>query len=450
MMNPNARLIGLALLSLASSAQAAPVANPVTVKWYIGLGNGSEASQQASTKAVVARFNSSHPGIKLVTEVVNYDVAKDQMATRIAAGNTPDIVGPIGVGGTSLFADQWLDLRPYIAKNKTDLSHVAPSIAAFYRTEDPGGVPYAVYPSFLFYNKAAFDDAGLPYPPQKYGQKYQGQAWDYAALRKLGMQLTVDSAGNDATQSGFKPGNTVQYGFLFQALELPQTMVNMFSAGALIQGKKAVLPAAWNDAVTWTANGLWKDHFIAPEPKITSDAFGKGVGFDSGKFALAHSYLWFTCCITPASKGGKVKAWDVAVMPSYKGKVTAPINIDTFRIMKKSAHPAEAYVVLDWLRQQKDLLRTYGAFPADERLQKEFVADLNKQFAPNKVNWQVALDSLKYPDAPNSEAPLPNVNKAWDLARAFRINLFSQPTFDVKAQSDKFVRELQGVFDEKK
>ena len=34
------------------------------------------------------------------------------------------------------------------------------------------GFPYAVYPSMIMFNKDLFDEANLPYPPQKVGDKY--------------------------------------------------------------------------------------------------------------------------------------------------------------------------------------------------------------------------------------------------------------------------------------
>ena len=78
------------------------------------------------------------------------------------------------------------------------------------------GVPYATYPSFLYYNKKLFDEAKLPYPPTKVGDLYDGKPWDMEAVRELGMKLTVDKNGNDATSADFDPENIVQWGFDMQ------------------------------------------------------------------------------------------------------------------------------------------------------------------------------------------------------------------------------------------
>ena len=35
------------------------------------------------------------------------------------------------------------------------------------------GLPFAVYPSFIFYNQDLFTEAGLPLPPTKVGDMYE-------------------------------------------------------------------------------------------------------------------------------------------------------------------------------------------------------------------------------------------------------------------------------------
>ena len=50
--------------------------------------------------------------MQLAGEFVNYQVAYDQLATEIAGGNPPDIIGPVGFGGANAFAGHWLDLAP--------------------------------------------------------------------------------------------------------------------------------------------------------------------------------------------------------------------------------------------------------------------------------------------------------------------------------------------------
>ncbi len=56
------------------------------------------------------------------------------------------------------------------------------------------------------------------------------------------------------------------------------------------------------------------------------------------------THLWYTCCIGDAGE-----TWDLGVLPSYDGKVTANLNADTFRILKGTKNPEEAFEVLTYL-----------------------------------------------------------------------------------------------------
>src|SRR5947199_118087 len=103
---------------------------------------------------------------------------------------------------------------PAITPAPFDMTKFDPGLRTFFDLGENGatiGVPFATYPSFLWYNKALFDEAKLPLPPTKVGEQYQGKTWDMAALRELAMKLTVDKNGNDATSPGFDASNIVQW-----------------------------------------------------------------------------------------------------------------------------------------------------------------------------------------------------------------------------------------------
>ena len=110
--------------------------------------------------------------------------------------------------GLNIFRDNLLDLAPLIASENFDMTKFDPALVDFFKMGPEGstiGVPYATYPSFIYYNKKLFDEAGLAYPPTKVGDLYDGKPWDMEAVRQLGMKLTVDKNGNDATSPDFDP-----------------------------------------------------------------------------------------------------------------------------------------------------------------------------------------------------------------------------------------------------
>jgi len=445
-----------------AAASATPAGPPVTIKWFCCLGTGEAADQVKVEKATIDKFNTSHPNIKLQIEVVTYQSARDALATEIAGGNAPDIVGPVGVGGAEAFHGQWLDLAPYIQKNNLDLSQFATGSVDFYKISGEGqpALPFAIYPSFFWYQPDTFDEAGLEAPPHKYGDKYKmpdGSMvdWDYNAVRTIAKKLTVDKNGKDATEAGFDPKKIVQYGFEPQRDDA-RGWGAFFGAGSLAgaDGKTVDIPANWIAAWKWFYDGVWKDHFIETEAVFQSQEYqGGGYTFCSGKVAAQVNFLWSKYCLVPEA-GKKAPAgqkWDIAAAPSYNGKTTAVFNADTFRILKNSKHPDEAFTALTYLLTDgsTDLLNVYGGMPARTADQAAFFDTLDKQF-PQKPDWQVATDSVQYADNPNFEAFMPAYNQTLDRLNTFWTKLRTSGGLDVDKEIAKLKTDLQAIWDKAK
>ena len=423
------------------------------VVWYVGLGTGTSAGQIPVEKAAVEKYNKSQDKIELVLEIVENQnsASQQQLATRIAAGNPPDLVGPVGTEGAGLFKGQWHDMDPQITKFKPDLTGIDDALLKFYKESQGGeGLPYAVFPSFVYVNKDLFDEAKLPYPPQKFGEKYQGKTWDWNALRTLAMKLSVDANGVSAGKPGFDPKKIVQFGYIPQWGTSLQALGTQFGANIMVDAKgDAQIPANWLASWKFFYKAIWKDHYMANNDILNTPEFGQGNGFNSGKFAMGYTHLWYTCCLdAPAT--GKVKNWTVAVVPSYKGKYTAKLHADTFRIIKTSKVKDEAFQAMWWLMQQPELLETYGAFPAQEKFQAGFKAGIDKKYAPNKINWSTISESLKYVDTPNHETVLPNYLKVKDLLNKYETKLFSIPDLNLEKETADLKGELQRAYNEKK
>ena len=126
-----------------------------------------------------------------------------------------------------------------------------PALVDFFKIGEGGatiGVPFATYPSFLYYNKKLFDEAKLPYPPTKVGELYEGKPWDMDAVRELGMKLTVDKNGNDATSAGLRSRRTSSSGASTASgpTTAPTAETALFGAGSFVadDGKTAQIPDA--------------------------------------------------------------------------------------------------------------------------------------------------------------------------------------------------------------
>jgi multiple sugar transport system substrate-binding protein len=423
----------------------------VLTRWFVGLGTGAQPDQIADEQAVVTEFNESQDKIVLSLEIYQNTTAYDILSTQIAAGNPPDIIGPVGFRGFYGYGDQLLDLAPLIKKAGFDTSDMDPAILEAYSKGFGGqvGIPFAIYPSFIYYNKDLFDEAGVPYPPHKIGEKYDGKDWNWDTLTELAKKLTVDTAGNDATASNFDKQHIDQWGYYMQWTD-PRGWGTQRGAGSVVDASgKAAIPENWVEAWQWYYDGMWKDHTIPTGTENRSDALGPDNAFQSGNVAMDFVHLWYTCCAWPDKGTPKTPHWDIAVPPAdASGTTTAKLHADTFGIMQKSAHPDEAFQVLTYLLDNDKLLARYGALPAVKSKQATFFADLDKRFAPNKIDWQVALDMLAHPDVPSHEADMPNFLKSDAAIKAFQEKLITTEGLDIPKEAETLRTQLQSLFDE--
>jgi multiple sugar transport system substrate-binding protein len=419
------------------------------VKWYVGLGTGDDPKQIEIQRAVVDNFNRSQNRIYLALQIVDNDVASTTLATQIAAGNVPDVVGPVGTVGRATFDGNYLDLTPYIQANNVDLSVYDPNVVAAYNLPGQGqiGLPFAVFPSFVYYNKDLFDEAGLPYPPQNFGEQYMGREWNIETVKDIAKILTVDEEGNDATSANFRPERIVQFGFDLQFGTEPRAMATLFGPARMVDAAgNAVIPPHWQSAWSFFYDAMHREYWMPNDAYRNSDLFGRGGVFNSGHLAMAYTHLWYTCCIDPVSKQGKVSNWDIAVAPSVNGVTTAKLHADTFVIMNATRNPDAAFEVYRYLINNAQLLETYGAMPAIAEMQPAFFRGLDEKFAPVRVNWQVAVNSLAYPDVPNHEEGMPNILKSRQALTDFQTLMNRAPGLDMNVESERLRQTLQGIF----
>ncbi|GAA1690516.1 extracellular solute-binding protein [Glycomyces endophyticus] len=425
----------------------------VEITWFVGMGAGSDAPTIPAQEAVVEAFNASQDDIELVLEIVDADQAPNILSTRIATGDAPDIVGPMGIRGRSTFPGAWLDLTPYIEENEYDLTDFDPALVDFYRIEEEGqiGLPFAVFPSFMYINLDLFDEAGLPYPPQEYGAPYVDadgveHVWDIATMTELAKQLTVDAEGNDATSPDFDPANIVQFGFgnVFADIRAQSTL---FGAGSLVDAEgNAQIPAHWAEAQQWYYDGMWTDHFIPNGPYGDSDMLNAGSWFESGNLAMGYTHLWYATCCMAGFEG----TWDTAVAPSYDGTTTAKLHADTFSITKDTEHPDEAFEVLTHLigDAAEELTQTYGGMPARISLQDGYFDRVGAaNFEGQDINWDVAVNGMTYVDNPSHEGGMPNFLESEAVLAEYATRFNQEEGLDIPTELAALQADLQAVFD---
>jgi multiple sugar transport system substrate-binding protein len=435
-----------------------PSGDKVQIRWFVGIGAGGQPEQADAQREVVDEFNASQDEIELVLEIVENDVAYETLATQIASDNPPDIIGPVGRDGSNAFSGLYLDLEPLIESTGFDTSRWPEATVENFREPDGTlpGLPFASFPSFIYFNRDLFDEAGLPYPPQEYGAdglatygegtEYEGP-WDFDKVDEIAQILAVDANGNDGTSADFDGDNTSQWGFIWQWTDRVFQQGSFWGAGyPLADDGTADIPQAWEDEWAWYHQAVWDKGYAPSQAEI--DALADNV-FQSGTVAMAGSHLWYTCCIRDDDNNIAGDFFDIAVMPSNGGVVTTNMHADTFRILASSQNPEQAFTVLSHLLTDAalPLLTAYGAAPADPSLTDAFLASLEERY-PQGVNWQVALDSAAYADSPSHEQFLPGWEPYKEAMDVLKSSILTDPALDLATAIPDLEDQLTTIFQE--
>jgi multiple sugar transport system substrate-binding protein len=433
----------------------------VKVRWFVGLGTGTDPIQVITEQSVVQDFNKSQDKIELILEIVSYDKARDTLAAEMASGDGPDIIGPVGWASSHPFLGQWLDLAPLLACNNFDASQFNPALMEMYRTsEGLVGLPFTEYPSAVIYNKNLFAGAGLSYPPAHYGEKYKMPDgaevdWTWDTVAEVARLLTRDSSGRNAASSKFNKEKITQYGFTWQFENHPNYWGSFWAGGSMLApggssgAYSAAAPDAWKAAWEWTYEAIWGDQpFMGNAEVEGSKALSYANPFNSRKVAMTVQPIWYTCCM------GNVRSWDLAAMPAYNGRVGGRIDGDSFRVWKGTRHPQETFTVLTYLTGEAvkklvigtpSLSPAYSAVPARIADQAAWVKG-KKAVYPWVRNWDVIIAGLSYPDIPSAEAWVPNYDEAWMRGNTFANLLRNTPGLDLDREIQIYLTDLDVIF----
>jgi multiple sugar transport system substrate-binding protein len=428
----------------------------VKIQWFVGLGTGTNDQQRAVQDQTVLDFNASQDAIELELIVAaSNEVAPDTLNTLIASGNAPDIIGPVGYAGSNNFSGQWLDLQPLVDASGYDLDQFPAELTALYQTpEGLLGLPFAVFPSFIYYNADLFDEAGVPYPPHEYGAPYidadgNELEWNWDTLADLAAYLTVDANGNDATSDEFDATAIEQFGFVNQWGAARNDM-SSFGGGEFWNPEtgEVTIPDNWRAQAKWQWSAVWEKHFY-PNATYEASTVLAPSSFASGHTAMARTHLWYTCCMDDLKSN-----WSVAALPAYEGNYYSTVDADTFRIHKSTDNPEEAFTVLQYLLGEGSLplLTVYGALPARVEDRQAYYDAVSERYPTADLDTSVIEASLTYAVSPHHESDFPNFTKGQERFAAFRSLVLGDTgaDIDVDAELDKLAADLQAIIDEEK
>jgi multiple sugar transport system substrate-binding protein len=133
------------------------------------------------------------------------------------------------------------------------------------------------------------------------------------------------------------------------------------------------------------------------------------------------------------------------------GNVHGRVDADTFRILKSTKHPEEAFTVVSYLitTGADKLLPIYGAMPAIASKTQAFFDTKSEEFPfVTPESWAMFEAGLAYPDAPSAEQYQPNWSEAWDRQQTFFSLIQNTPPdqLDFDAEWQKMVDDLNLIY----
>ncbi|WP_181909407.1 ABC transporter substrate-binding protein [Paenibacillus taihuensis] len=368
-----------------------------------GNNAGSKASGEVVTirtsitdgelsKDQIAEFEKDHPNIKIQLEAL--DATK--LAAELATGDAPDVIRMSGVFDLPGYVIKGIamDLSDRIANSSVIKSDDLLPIADIYRFDGKtvGTGPIYGLPKdwsndyAIFYNKKAFDAAGVPLPDSSKPMTWP-EVIDLAKKLTIKDGKTVKQYGLSATEWGKTEPN---FNNMLQYLLSAGVNMNGDNNGSIDLNK----PAAKDYLNMWVQ--AVKDG-IGPN-SINNDQTSGGDLFLSDKAAMIIDGYWYSGAIRSNEKS-KTHLDDYGMLPTPTapgGTRVAPTGGATGAIInKETKHPEEAWTFYEWF---------FGGKPADDRAKtgwglpvfKSKMDLLPKETAFDKQVNQVLQDELQY------------------------------------------------------
>ncbi|AFH61623.1 ABC transporter substrate-binding protein [Paenibacillus caseinilyticus] len=298
---------------------------------------GWEASplETKSVKKGLEAFMAKHPNIKVEYQPVPNTQYSQKLLTMLAGGAAPDV---FFLGSTDYRAFQKRDvLLDLTSMFKADMSldDFIPSSA---QIMDIGGKIYGVssctVSPVLYYNKAVFDKAKVPYPPSD-----PAKAWTWEEFLDAAKKLTVKEGDKVVQYGAFGLEN-----FYMTSAQILSNGGQLFSSDVT----KMAINTPEAQEVLQSIYDLRVKHGAAPTAK-TLESIGMKANqmLQTGKVAMAVDGSWALQEL--ATMGFPV---GVAALPKFKEAVTHG-QAHVHAAAAKTKHPKEAWELVKFLSSEE-------------------------------------------------------------------------------------------------
>lgn len=370
-----------------------------------------DKGQESAMRAIADAFEKENPNIKINVEITPWDQYWMKMDAAAQGGALPDIfwmhssqISRYGRNG------KLLDLTDKIKNSKKiDLNNYPKGLVELYAPDNKNyAIPKDYDTTALWYNKALFDEAGIPYPDE---------TWTWDTLLETAKKLT----NKENKIYGFgAPLNSHEgyYNFIFQ------------NGGYILSDDKK--KCGYDDKKTLEALRWYIDLGLKEGVSPTQKEFDEVSPltlFESGKLAMGIFGSWN---VANFKQNEYVREnCDIAVLPMGEKRASVYNGLGN-AIGYNTKHPEEAWKFVEFLggKEANILQAEYGAaIPAykgiDEKwaeVTKEFNARAHVEmldyaeilpYSNRTARWKVIEDDL-WPRVWAGQANLDEVSKRMD------------------------------------
>lgn len=311
----------LAIITLTSCSS--PATEGVTTVRLSGW--QSNPNEKQLLEQVLHQFESKHPNIKVKHETIN-DQYMDVIKTRLIGDAAPDIFYLDSLEAPMLMEYGVLEpLNSYITK-EFDIADFQPSLLKAFQV---GGQTYGLPKDFstlaLFYNKKAFQEAGIRAP----------KTWE--KLRNFSKKLTLDKN---------RDGRIERYGFgLSPELSRQYFMMTAYGGSLVDQKGNAAFANPNNLKGLQLIIDQYRQDKTAAQPSDVGASSGSEM-FGQGKAAMVLEGSW----AIPYLKDTFPKLeFATAEIPKVNGKKRTMAYTVAYVMNKKTKHKDAAWQVMSYL-----------------------------------------------------------------------------------------------------
>lgn len=314
-------------------------------------------------KDIIPLFEEEHPDITVTLIETPFDQFDTKIQTMLASNTPLDTAthnGWTGFGGR-LANDQLLPLNDLIEKTgfSTEEVNIPDEAAKVWQVDgETYAIPVHIFPTVLLYNKAMFDEAGLPYPPTS----YEDTSWTFDKMVEYAKALTKNT--DDLA--------TAQYGLMFS-----------WDGGGYEQLPEYFGVHAFDDATFTENSGFASEcYFDTPEvmdvyQRVADLTFADGVSpTKTTREAMGNSPFFAGKCAMYVAGGWEMSGilqvdFEVGIAAVPNGgndAVRSVMWIDPYWIFKNSEVPEETFEYITFMLRddiQKKIVELSGLAPAN-------------------------------------------------------------------------------------